>query len=176
VARAPSSTVASTWFAGWHADAGDFPPEDLSWEKYTTVTYAFALTNPDPADLTMSSQDDSILRRVVQLGHAAVRQFCFVLLLISRIYVIRRFLHSGNKDNGGRWRLDRVPVLQHGSREPSKSYQIHQRNCEPRQYLQLGWCEFRVSTHANLTERFCILKMTCVAGSTLPNKVLGVIS
>jgi GH18 family chitinase len=90
VARAPSSRVASTWFAGWHADAGDFPPEDLSWEKYTTVTYAFALTNPDPADLTMSSQDDSILRRVVQLGHATVRQFRFVLLFIS-IYFIRRF-------------------------------------------------------------------------------------
>lgn len=65
----PLPKVAGTWFAGWHGGDGDFPPEDLSWEKYTVVTYAFAETQPDPANLTVSAADDPILKRVVQLGH-----------------------------------------------------------------------------------------------------------
>lgn len=32
--------VAYTWYAGWHGT--EFPPEKLSWNKYTAVTYAFA--------------------------------------------------------------------------------------------------------------------------------------
>jgi hypothetical protein len=67
----PLPTVAATWYAGWHAN--DFPPENLSWEKYNRVTYAFAETNPDPAIVTVSPEDDPILRRVVRLGHESVR-------------------------------------------------------------------------------------------------------
>lgn len=37
---APRDYVASTWYAGWHSD--DFPPEKVAWDKYTSVTYAFA--------------------------------------------------------------------------------------------------------------------------------------
>jgi GH18 family chitinase len=33
-------TVAATWYAGWHST--DFTLEDLSWDKYTHVIYAFA--------------------------------------------------------------------------------------------------------------------------------------
>ena len=32
--------VATTWYAGWHGT--DFPPENVSWSKYTSVTYSFA--------------------------------------------------------------------------------------------------------------------------------------
>ena len=32
--------VATTWYAGWHGD--DFPPENMSWSKYSAATYAFA--------------------------------------------------------------------------------------------------------------------------------------
>ena len=32
--------VATTWYAGWHGT--DFPPENLSWSKYSAATYAFA--------------------------------------------------------------------------------------------------------------------------------------
>lgn len=67
--KTPLPTVAGTWFAGWHGGAYDFPPEDVSWEKYTNVAYAFAETQPDPANLTVYPADDPILRRVVQLGH-----------------------------------------------------------------------------------------------------------
>lgn len=36
--------VAATWFAGWHGD--EFPLSQLSWNKYTHVTYAFAYVYP----------------------------------------------------------------------------------------------------------------------------------
>ena len=32
--------VAAAWYAGWHAS--DFTLDDVSWEKYTLMTYAFA--------------------------------------------------------------------------------------------------------------------------------------
>jgi len=32
--------VATTWYAGWHGT--DFPLVNMSWDKYTHVTYAFA--------------------------------------------------------------------------------------------------------------------------------------
>ncbi len=32
--------VAAAWYAGWHAS--DFTLDDISWEKYTLMTYAFA--------------------------------------------------------------------------------------------------------------------------------------
>ena len=40
----PDDIVATTWYAGWHGSdpAYAFPPEKISWSKYTSVTYAFA--------------------------------------------------------------------------------------------------------------------------------------
>lgn len=35
------SLVASTYFAGFHANRG-FPVSDMSWDKFTDVKYAFA--------------------------------------------------------------------------------------------------------------------------------------
>ena len=32
--------VAMSWYAGWHST--DNPPQNISWSKYTQVTYAFA--------------------------------------------------------------------------------------------------------------------------------------
>jgi chitinase len=32
--------VATAWYAGWHAQ--DFPLANVSWDKYTEMTYAFA--------------------------------------------------------------------------------------------------------------------------------------
>lgn len=36
-----SSLVASSYFAGYHADEG-FPVSSIPWEKYNNVIYAFA--------------------------------------------------------------------------------------------------------------------------------------
>lgn len=32
--------IATTWYAGWHGT--DFPPQNISWSKYSQVIYAFA--------------------------------------------------------------------------------------------------------------------------------------
>jgi len=41
---APESKVATAWFAGWHAKNATpiFGVTDVSWEKYTKLTYSFA--------------------------------------------------------------------------------------------------------------------------------------
>jgi len=65
---ATAKSVAGTWYAGWHAT--DFPPERLTWDKYTTITYAFAETTPNPADLKIAAADDPIVKKVIALGHA----------------------------------------------------------------------------------------------------------
>ena len=32
--------IAAAWYAGWHGSS--YPPQSISWSKYTQVTYAFA--------------------------------------------------------------------------------------------------------------------------------------
>lgn len=65
--------ISSAWYAGWHGDQSDFPPEEMSWEKYNVVAYAFALTTENPGDIVVSSEDQPILRKVVKLAHDVVR-------------------------------------------------------------------------------------------------------
>ncbi|KAI0646605.1 glycoside hydrolase [Trametes meyenii] len=59
--------VAYTWYAGWHGT--DFPPEKLSWNKYTAVTYAFAVTTPDVNTVSLEASDEELLPRFVELAH-----------------------------------------------------------------------------------------------------------
>ncbi|GKT43536.1 chitinase A1 [Colletotrichum spaethianum] len=52
-----SGVVASTYFAGYHANRG-FPVSSMPWEKYTDAKYAFAETNADGSlNLTKSAPD-----------------------------------------------------------------------------------------------------------------------
>ncbi|KAI3574061.1 glycoside hydrolase superfamily [Fusarium oxysporum f. sp. albedinis] len=52
-----SGLVASTYFAGFHANRG-FPLEAMQWDKFTDVKYAFAETAPDgKLDLSASEPD-----------------------------------------------------------------------------------------------------------------------
>jgi len=62
-----SSKIAQTWFAGWTTDT--FPPEDVSWEKYSVVTFAFVVTTPGISDLAVAQEDDATLRQLVKYGH-----------------------------------------------------------------------------------------------------------
>jgi len=62
------ATIAQTWFTGWTTST--FPPEDVPWEKYSVVTFAFAVTTPQISDLAVAQEDDPTLRKLVQLGHA----------------------------------------------------------------------------------------------------------
>ncbi|EXF85132.1 hypothetical protein COL5a_002425 [Colletotrichum fioriniae] len=52
-----SGVVASTYFAGYHANRG-FPVSDMPWDKYTDAKYAFAETAADGSlNLTKSAPD-----------------------------------------------------------------------------------------------------------------------
>ncbi|KAI0371354.1 glycoside hydrolase [Pilatotrama ljubarskyi] len=64
---AADDVVAYTWYAGWHG--ADFPPEKLSWNKYTAVTYAFAVTTPDVNVVSLEASDEELLPKFVDLAH-----------------------------------------------------------------------------------------------------------
>ncbi|KAJ8077992.1 hypothetical protein AAF712_005605 [Marasmius tenuissimus] len=61
------SKVAMAWYAGWHAT--DFPLSSVSWEKYTHMTYAFAVTTPDPGQLSLVDSDEELLPQFVKAAH-----------------------------------------------------------------------------------------------------------
>ncbi|KAM5533753.1 hypothetical protein V8D89_012626 [Ganoderma adspersum] len=46
-----SSFVSAAWYAAWHE--ADFPPAVVSWDKYTHLTYSFAVTTPDVNTLAL---------------------------------------------------------------------------------------------------------------------------
>ncbi|KAJ3551491.1 hypothetical protein NM688_g4674 [Phlebia brevispora] len=60
--------VASAWFAGWHATEG-FAVSNVSWEKYTHMTYSFATTGPDVHNLSLAASDEEILPTFVSAAH-----------------------------------------------------------------------------------------------------------
>lgn len=59
--------VASAWFAGWHAD--NFTLDDVSWDKYTQLTYAFGLTVDDPTIVNLTDTDEELLTQFVAKAH-----------------------------------------------------------------------------------------------------------
>ncbi|KAL5528009.1 hypothetical protein ACEPAF_7145 [Sanghuangporus sanghuang] len=59
--------VASTWFAGWHAQ--NFTLDDVSWDKYTHLTYAFKVSTEDPSDVTLPDEDATLLPQFVAKAH-----------------------------------------------------------------------------------------------------------
>ena len=83
-----AEVVATTWYAGWHGT--DFPPENVSWSKYSAATYAFAfvfspfvvlvetdwcgnsITTPDVNTVSLADSDEELLPRFVDLAHQNV--------------------------------------------------------------------------------------------------------
>ncbi|KAF8344633.1 endochitinase [Amanita rubescens] len=62
--------VASAWFSGGHATSTPaFPVSDISWSKYTHVTYAFALTTPDVTNVTLEGSSPDVLPQFVEAAH-----------------------------------------------------------------------------------------------------------
>lgn len=71
--------VASTWYAGWHAE--DFPPENITWDRYTSATYSFAVpTNNASHMLQLNETDAEILPRFVSLAHENVGSFLYPIV------------------------------------------------------------------------------------------------
>lgn len=62
-----SSLVSAAWYAGWHSD--DFPLDHLSWNKYTHLTYSFAVTTPDVNALSLEGSNPDLLPTFVDTAH-----------------------------------------------------------------------------------------------------------
>ncbi|KAG6817892.1 hypothetical protein H0H87_001724 [Tephrocybe sp. NHM501043] len=65
---AASNKVATTWFAGWHSTTG-FALSNVTWAKYTHLTYAFAETTADVHTLDMSGSNPDLLPKFVSEAH-----------------------------------------------------------------------------------------------------------
>ncbi|THU81973.1 glycoside hydrolase family 18 protein [Dendrothele bispora CBS 962.96] len=63
--------VATAWFTGWHGKNATpvFGVDDVSWEKYTRMTYAFAETTPDPSVLNLTGSNPDLLPSFVEEAH-----------------------------------------------------------------------------------------------------------
>ncbi|KAI9458903.1 chitinase [Lactarius psammicola] len=64
----PSNVVAASWYAAWHSS--DFTLQDVSWSKYSSVIYAFAVTTPVANIIGLEDSDKELLPQFVQTAHA----------------------------------------------------------------------------------------------------------
>lgn len=65
---AASSKVATAWYAGWHSTTG-FALSNVTWSKYTHLTYAFAETTSDVTVLDLSGSNPGLLPEFVSMAH-----------------------------------------------------------------------------------------------------------
>ncbi|KAF7355625.1 Chitinase [Mycena sanguinolenta] len=68
-----SSKIATAWYAGWHAPGQAVPSlalSQVSWEKYTHLTYSFAETTADVREVSLSGSDPELLPSFVATAHA----------------------------------------------------------------------------------------------------------
>ncbi|KAG0708627.1 glycoside hydrolase family 18 protein [Suillus ampliporus] len=63
-----TSHVAGAWYAGWHAT--EFPLSSVSWGKYNTMYYSFAITTPSVDSLSLDGSDGDLLPEFVSAAHA----------------------------------------------------------------------------------------------------------
>ncbi|KAF7332320.1 Glycoside hydrolase family 18 protein [Mycena kentingensis (nom. inval.)] len=62
--------VVTAWYAGWHATSDPaFLPSQISWSKYTDVTYAFGTTTKDPSVISLEASDAEMLPKFVAEAH-----------------------------------------------------------------------------------------------------------
>ncbi|KAF9444016.1 glycoside hydrolase family 18 protein [Macrolepiota fuliginosa MF-IS2] len=59
--------VITGWYPGWLASS--VPPGSLSWDKWTHMTYSFALTGPDASNVVLNSDDQQVLPTFVAAAH-----------------------------------------------------------------------------------------------------------
>ncbi|KAI0829744.1 chitinase [Trametes gibbosa] len=62
-----SSQVAVGWYAGYHSE--DFTLKDVSWDKYSHLTYSFATTTPDVNELSLDASNAQLLPQFVRTAH-----------------------------------------------------------------------------------------------------------
>lgn len=59
--------VLTGWYPGWLAPS--IPPSSLSWDKWTHLTYSFALTGLDSSTVILNSDDQQVLPTFVEQAH-----------------------------------------------------------------------------------------------------------
>ncbi|KAG7090923.1 hypothetical protein E1B28_009997 [Marasmius oreades] len=62
-----SKPVAAAWYAGWHAS--EFPLSQVSWDKYTYLTYSFAFPTEDPSIISLAGSAPETLPKFVKAAH-----------------------------------------------------------------------------------------------------------
>ncbi|KAF8444899.1 glycoside hydrolase family 18 protein [Boletus edulis BED1] len=63
--------VAAAWYTGWHASGTKaFPLSAVSWDKYNTLIYSFAITTPSVHHLSLNGSDPPLLRDFVSQARA----------------------------------------------------------------------------------------------------------
>jgi len=66
-----NSPVAAAAYAGWHGS--DFTTADVSWDMYTHMKYAFAVTTPEVTQLSLNGYAPELLPRFVEAAQKNVR-------------------------------------------------------------------------------------------------------
>ncbi|KAI9571660.1 glycoside hydrolase family 18 protein [Boletus coccyginus] len=61
----PDKPIAAAWYAGW----GGFPLSAVSWDKYNTLIYSFAVTTPSVNSLSLNGSEPSLLPQFVSQAH-----------------------------------------------------------------------------------------------------------
>ncbi|TCD64825.1 hypothetical protein EIP91_003572 [Steccherinum ochraceum] len=56
--------VSAAWYTGWHSD--NFTLANVSWDKYTHMTYSFAITTPDVKQVSLDGSDPDLLPQFVE--------------------------------------------------------------------------------------------------------------
>ncbi|KAF8970147.1 glycoside hydrolase family 18 protein [Flammula alnicola] len=62
-----NDVVATGWYPGWLG--ADLPPSQISWSKYSALTFAFATTTPDPSVIALDAQSAALLPTFVSEAH-----------------------------------------------------------------------------------------------------------
>ncbi|KAF8801135.1 endochitinase [Phlegmacium glaucopus] len=60
--------LATGWYAGWLGT--QLPPSQISWTKYSALTFAFAVTTPDTSVLSLDTASAALLPTFVSEAHA----------------------------------------------------------------------------------------------------------
>ncbi|KAG1890240.1 glycoside hydrolase family 18 protein [Suillus subluteus] len=68
-AYASKPEVAGAWYTGWHATEG-YPLSDVSWDKYNTMYYSFAITTSNVNSISLEGSNGWLLPAFVSEAHA----------------------------------------------------------------------------------------------------------
>jgi chitinase len=98
-------SIATSWYAGWHST--DFPPSSVSWDKYSSVRYAFGwvssimgftlhladhhfeyrTTTPNSSVIYLEDSDKQLLPQFVKTAHQNVCAFSIPYALHFSEYI-----------------------------------------------------------------------------------------